>query len=192
MEYYFTVNNYISVQVEIVGLPPHTTHILQPLDVAIFAPVKAKVLQIARDATYLHRNNTISRTKLPQVLSMAMDQACTMALVKSSFKKCGIFPLDKKGIDWSQVKASNVDYVNPKKGPTPTTPADGSGSESEPETNDLCNDCKRKWPKGLARDDDVHWVTCDICDMWYHCVCVGCQAGAKHFMCHKCEEEDDD
>ena len=87
---------------------PNTT---QPLDVAIFAPVKTKLLDIWWDSKLFHQNNVISHVKLHQALSLAIDQAWSPNVVKSAFHKYGIFPIDKHAIYWTQT--SNVDYNTP-------------------------------------------------------------------------------
>lgn len=54
--------------VHVMGLPPHTTHILQPLDVSIFGPLKQKVASLAASVGYVNPNAIIGKAKFPMLL----------------------------------------------------------------------------------------------------------------------------
>ena len=75
------------------SLPPHLTHILQPLDVAVFQPLKgyyAKALDV------LVRDGCTNITKL-EFLSVIHDvrrKALKPATILSAFKKTGIVPFN--------------------------------------------------------------------------------------------------
>ena len=45
--------------VTLLGLPPHTTHILQPLDVAIMRPLKKKFTDIANNIGFINKFQVI-------------------------------------------------------------------------------------------------------------------------------------
>lgn len=51
-------------QIEIYGLPPHTTHITQPLDVCLFRPLKAKFSELAMSLGYARKDLIIGKAKL--------------------------------------------------------------------------------------------------------------------------------
>ena len=103
-------------------LPPHTTHVFQPLDVVIFHPLKAHFNQIAQNlkfATFGWKEPMncckINFTKLfkPPWESM------TVTLIKTGFRKCGIFPLDRSAIDTSRISGHSS---NPPPPPTSSNP----------------------------------------------------------------------
>ena len=54
--------------VEILGFPSHTTHILQPLDVAMFGSLKNKVTSLAASLGFLNTDITIGKSKFPALV----------------------------------------------------------------------------------------------------------------------------
>lgn len=54
--------------IHILGLPPHTTHVLQPLDVGIYGPLKEKVRSLAVSLGQLNTSLTIGKAKFPALL----------------------------------------------------------------------------------------------------------------------------
>ncbi|GFR67958.1 tigger transposable element-derived protein 2 [Elysia marginata] len=79
------------------GLPANSTHLLQPLDVAFFGPMKAKWRTILTDYKLSKAKNaaTIPKDTFPRLLKRFMEEMPNqMDNLKASFQKCGIFPLD--------------------------------------------------------------------------------------------------
>ncbi|KAI6778341.1 transposase [Emericellopsis cladophorae] len=75
------------------ALPPHLTHLLQPLDVVVFQPLKhyhAKALDV------IIRDGVVNVTKLEflSLIEGVRRQAFTAKTIKSAFKKTGIWPFD--------------------------------------------------------------------------------------------------
>jgi hypothetical protein len=99
--------------VHLLGLPPHTTHILQPLDVSINGPLKSKFFTLASNLGFVNRNMVIGKAKLPLVLSYAIDQFCSPAHINGSFRKSGIVPFCPDAIDKTQLVPSAVVAAEP-------------------------------------------------------------------------------
>ena len=75
------------------GLPPHLTHILQPLDVVVFQPLK---YYHTKELDLLARDGLTDFTKL-DFLSIIKDvrrKAIKKETIINSFKKTGIYPFD--------------------------------------------------------------------------------------------------
>ncbi|CAC5411452.1 unnamed protein product [Mytilus coruscus] len=127
--------------IHIIGLPPHTTHLLQPLDVAIFGPLKEKVNQLAVTVGNLNKSATIGKSKFPALLNTAIDQTVTLARVKESFKKSGMYPVDRSIIRNSQL--APADFNKPEKGNKETTDVDVAiiTSNDLQESTILCHCC---------------------------------------------------
>lgn len=68
--------------VELLGLPAHTTHILQPLDVSVNGPLKQRFSAIATNLGFVNKQLVINKAKFPAVLSHAIDQVCSPAKIK--------------------------------------------------------------------------------------------------------------
>ncbi|WAR11217.1 hypothetical protein MAR_036293, partial [Mya arenaria] len=73
----------------LVGLPSHTNHLLQPLDVQINGPLKQKVSKICIDLGFLKPGAAISKAKLPVIISHALDQT-SPSRIKEAFRLSGI------------------------------------------------------------------------------------------------------
>ena len=75
------------------GMPPNLTHILQPLDVVVFQPLKhyhAKALDImVRDGLV-----SIGKLEFLSCIGNVRDQAFRESTIRSAFKKTGIYPFN--------------------------------------------------------------------------------------------------
>src|ERR1700710_1786718 len=74
-------------------LPPHTSHLLQPLDVAIFGPLKKRLT-----AWLAHLNQAqlvrIQKHKWMEAYIKARLDACTLKNIESSWCGAGLFPFN--------------------------------------------------------------------------------------------------
>ena len=102
--------------------PPHTSHILQPLDVSVFGPLKQfwnKSL-INFKGKY---NVTMTRANFFPVFDEAFQKAKGRPdNVKSGFRKCGIIPFTPDAIDYSRL-------IDPRKAREKYTVVDKCSSE---------------------------------------------------------------
>ncbi|XP_035680961.1 uncharacterized protein LOC118418925 [Branchiostoma floridae] len=100
----------IQNDVIILGLPPHTTHFLQPLDVSVFAPLKKKwamtleVMQAANTSFHVTKRN------FANIFSSVYDNAINPAIIKTSFAKTGIYPFNDEAVDdkWIRMSAAEL------------------------------------------------------------------------------------
>lgn len=77
-----------------VGFPPHTTHRLQPLDVAFFGPLKTYFAQECDTHLVNHPGQLIVDRHICQLFGKAYLRAATTVNAISGFRKCGIQPFD--------------------------------------------------------------------------------------------------
>ena len=84
------------------GLPPHTTHILQPLDVVVFQPYKhyhATALDLlVRDGIY-----EITKLEFLAIIEDVRQKAFKESTVLSAFRKTGIWPY-KPQVVWKMLE----------------------------------------------------------------------------------------
>ena len=81
---------------DIVSLPSHTSHALQPLDIACFKPFKTPFRQI-RDAWCLtNKNQAVGKQTLCEWTSKALKRALTPTNIRAGFRGAGIWPLDQE------------------------------------------------------------------------------------------------
>lgn len=73
-------------------LPPHTSHVLQPLDVSVFAPLK-RALATETDAVSRVDSGRIQRVEWTEMYIRAREKAFTSANTASGWKATGLEPL---------------------------------------------------------------------------------------------------
>jgi hypothetical protein len=79
--------------VEVFCLPPHTTHKLQPLDVGCFGPMKKRWMEHCED-TIERTGDPIEKSAFVREYLRIRRDAMTENIVRSSFRKSGISPLN--------------------------------------------------------------------------------------------------
>jgi hypothetical protein len=89
--------------ISFVALPPNSTHLTQPLDVAFFRPMKIawkKLLTDWKEKGKGRRLPSIPKDEFPKLLNALMEKLKTNGAdnLKSGFRKTGIYPLDKSQV----------------------------------------------------------------------------------------------
>ena len=76
-------------------LPPHTTHLLQPLDRSCFSPLKAAWNAECQLFTSCNPGKVVNRYNFIQLLSQAWARAMNPDNIKSGFRVTGICPFNR-------------------------------------------------------------------------------------------------
>ena len=88
-------------------LPPHTTHLLQPLDVALFKYVKGQLDKVANKIRLATMAIGIGALQLNKSnfhkIYKAVHESIAPATVINGFRKCGIHPFDPTAIKEDQL-----------------------------------------------------------------------------------------
>ena len=83
-------------------LPPHTTHILQPLHVPVYKPRKNHFSSITDfiilASVTLNEKVLINKTNLHVVFREAFNKTMAITTIKSGFRVCGICPFNPNAI----------------------------------------------------------------------------------------------
>ncbi|XP_058630156.1 transcription factor 19-like [Onychostoma macrolepis] len=90
-------------KVEILCLPAHTTHILQPLDIAVFNPLKTAFSTMASRMGLVRGDIVVGKKQFSALLKHVYPTAVTAQNVKAGFRKAGIVPLSRAAVDTTQV-----------------------------------------------------------------------------------------
>jgi hypothetical protein len=78
-------------------LPAHSTHLLQPLDVGLFAPLQLAYSKVVEDY-FLATGVGISHRQFLPLYKKARERAYTKANIESAFRKAGIVPLNPRAV----------------------------------------------------------------------------------------------
>jgi len=101
------VNN----DIDLYCLPPHTTNILQPLDVSVFRPLKtafSNITDLVKLASLATKSPlTVSKKSFTPLFKEAYERALSVSTIKKGFRKCGIVPFDPEAIDKKRLMPNN-------------------------------------------------------------------------------------
>lgn len=118
----------------VVCLYPNTTHILQPLDVAVFFPLKCHWKKELRTWRLEHDGREIRKQDVPNLLNSILTKISFKTTIINGFRKCGLYPYEPNNVDYSKcvnrsstipvqlhedqtvnLDTVNIDYLNFKK-----------------------------------------------------------------------------
>jgi hypothetical protein len=91
------ISHCIQNRISLLILPPHTSHVLQPLDVAIFGPLKKKLT-----AALAHLNEAqlvrIQKVEWLDAYIQAREQAISKTNIESAFRGAGLIPFQPQRV----------------------------------------------------------------------------------------------
>ena len=88
--------------IHIILLPPHTTNMLQPLDVGLFRSLKVNLSKLTDGLKLLSTTETyktLDKTNFTAVFKEVLDKTICLATIKNVFRKTGIYPSNPEAID---------------------------------------------------------------------------------------------
>lgn len=89
-------------------LPPHTSHLTQPLDVAVFGPFKRMYSLSCHSYMQQNPGLTISKYSVAELTAKPYNKALSTENLQAAFRKTGIFPFDKSTITDVNVVPANI------------------------------------------------------------------------------------
>nr|XP_047123710.1 uncharacterized protein LOC124806668 [Hydra vulgaris] len=75
-------------------LPPHSTHMMQPLDVTFFSPFKTYYSQACDNWMVNHPGRPITKAQVPALVRHAYDRSATTGIARKGFQETGIWPFN--------------------------------------------------------------------------------------------------
>ena len=118
--------------VVIVCLPPHTTHVAQPLDVSFFKPLKSYWFDICHHYMQDNPGRVVTKYQFSSLFASAWYKATRPDNIISGFRKCGVSPFNSTAITIPDVPESGSALIE-----TGASVAGIESDESEDETADL-------------------------------------------------------
>jgi hypothetical protein len=88
----------VATGLDILTLPSHTSHGLQPLDVAMFHPFKCNFRKYRDAWTLHHKCQGAQKEDLCQWVCLALNKALSPENIRKGFNKTGIYPLDDAAV----------------------------------------------------------------------------------------------
>lgn len=96
------------------ALPPNTTHMLQPADVSVFAPLKAQWKSHVRKflAKPENMNKTVTKTNFCYLFKDIFDNPQMKINIVNGFRRCGLFPYDPNAVDYTKCVQNTLEQLN--------------------------------------------------------------------------------
>ena len=95
-----------AVGLDLLSLPSHTSHKLQPLDVTVFKPFKGYFRQYREYWMSRFIDQPACKSTLAQWVSLSLRKALTPENIRSGFRATGIFPLNRTAVDSDMAPAA--------------------------------------------------------------------------------------
>lgn len=77
------------------ALPPHTTHLCQPLDKGAFAPLKVEWRKVVQGFMSKSMGRSVTRYDFSELFKKAWSNAMTLKIIVAGFRVTGICPFDR-------------------------------------------------------------------------------------------------
>ena len=156
--------------IKLISLFPNTTHLMQPMDVALFHPLKSTYRDAVKTWRIDNDSKQMSKEYFPGILQTALNSLDTNKIFKNGFKSCGLFPFSENGINYTRLMNNNgnsemCDEVNTsnKSNESLSTDLNSSDSISFVELNIEPDILKR------FRNKNYSINNCIYCKFWFNC-----------------------
>lgn len=90
-------------KVILVALPLNATHILQPLDVAVFGPIKQNWRDTVRKFKIDNNCKEVTKAAVPGLLSNIMNNLKMAVNIKPGFSATGLYPFTPDFVDFNKI-----------------------------------------------------------------------------------------
>ena len=96
------------VNIEIITLYPNATHIIQPLDVALFHPLKEAYKKTLRIWRIENDIVDFKKSMFSKVLKLALDSIDLSNAIKNGFRTCGLCPFNADAVNYDILDKNKV------------------------------------------------------------------------------------
>ena len=139
---YSIIKRAVEENIKIILLPPHTTNVLQPLDVGLFRSLESNLSKVTDGVKILGVTGdyqNISKTNFTAIFKESFERSMSLATIKNGFRKTGIFPFNPKAINKTKLTPID-DNITPSPSLTPpisTTTLPGAANMEPTPIEDL-------------------------------------------------------
>lgn len=89
-------------QIILIALYPNATHILQPMDVAVFGPLKKIWRKVVRDWRMNNDGRRLKRENFGLLLKEALDGLDIKSILSNGFRACGLYPFSADAVNYAK------------------------------------------------------------------------------------------
>ena len=104
----------------IFALPPHTTHLSQPLDKGVFAPLKIEWKKTVQDFISKNPGRDITRYDFSSLFKKAWNKAMSLPNLEAAFRVTGVCPFNRNAISLPSEEEMKTTKFNPEALPKAT------------------------------------------------------------------------
>lgn len=101
----------------VVGLPSHTSHVLQPLDVTVFGPFKNSLRSELQRIRLVTRGRPLGVFQIAEAIRKAYDSSETRTNIISGFQKTGLWNTMRRTVDVNAI--ATIHLSSPHSPPDP-------------------------------------------------------------------------
>ena len=95
-----------SLGIHLFCLPPNTTHILQPLDIGVFGPMKQQWRTILKQHKIATRATNITKERFPALIKQLWETSIKPEHLEAGFRAAGLVPFNPKAVKPTQLAPS--------------------------------------------------------------------------------------
>ncbi|KAK8120394.1 transposase [Apiospora kogelbergensis] len=130
-------------RIRLLFLPPHTSHVLQPLDLAVFSPLKTAYRKVLGNVNQFSNSTVIGKRYFLQCYQKARSEALSGQNIRSGWRAAGLWPVSMAKPLLSPLVVGNTSY----------TTSDPAKTEPEGSSRTFCT------PRNIFRGSDIIWST---------------------------------
>lgn len=88
----------------LISLPANSTHVMQPLDVGFFKPLKTSWKKATKKFKTDNPEKTLNKTNFAPILQQALNEISYLeSIFKNAFRATGLFPFDPSHVDYEKL-----------------------------------------------------------------------------------------
>lgn len=99
-------------QIELVALYPNATHVIQPMDVVVFKPLGSSWEVQLKDWKIDHEFAKVDKKDIAPILEESINAVDYAGLLRTGFKRCGLFPFDVANINFSRLIPATTNDIS--------------------------------------------------------------------------------
>jgi hypothetical protein len=129
----------IAENIIMLSLPPHCTHVLQPLDRTVFGPLKSAYNELCSDFLVEHPLHVINKWSFPTLFRQSWEKALSVENITNGFRACGIHPFNENAVPltaYGPSKPTDVQLTQNGQNSISCTTTDDAMSTGTPVTTD--------------------------------------------------------